>query len=74
MLLLPTNELHQFALKKLTKEIEAELKKWKIEETLWLRYNTVREAWSKMLHKGYDDIELYSLMIKLEREYYRVTR
>ena len=74
MLLLPTNELHQFALKKLTKEIEAELKKFRTEETLWLRYNSVRDAWSKMLHKGYDDDFLYSYMIKLERAYYEFTR
>jgi len=74
MIITSENELHLFAIKKIQKEIEAELKKWNLEETLWLRYTTVREAWAKMLHKGYDDIELYNLKIKLEREYYEGTR
>jgi len=70
MIITSENELHTFALKKIQKEIEAELKKWNLEETLWLRYNTVREAWGTMINKGYDDIELYNLKLKLERAYF----
>jgi len=70
MIISTNSELHQFAIKKLAKEINQELAEWRERELLWLRYNAVKEAWSVLLLKGFDDEILYTYKVKLERQYY----
>jgi hypothetical protein len=73
MIILPTDELNRFRIKQLTKEINQQLKEWKEEETLKLKFLTVREAWGDLLAQGIDDDTLYRYRVRLEREYYSST-
>ena len=70
MIITNNSELHQFSIKKLAKEINQELAEWRERELLWLRYNAVKEAWSVLVLKGFDDETLYTYKLKLERQYY----
>ena len=72
MLILTDNDLTRFRIKQLTKEIEAELKKFRTEEILNLKYRVVRNAWAELIHAGLDDNFLYDYMVKLERSVFKI--
>lgn len=68
MLILPDNDLHRFQIKKLTKEIETQLAKWRDEEVLRARFHIAERAWADTWDKtGFDDDVLWNLKFELER-------
>ena len=73
MLILTDCELNQFAIRKLQKEIEQQLKEWRDEEILKKRLQVVTTAWGELVRTcDYDCDKLWALKYDLEMQVFRV--
>jgi hypothetical protein len=72
MIILPDNEMHQFAIRRLMQTIAEQQKKDERDKTLKTTYYVVLDSWSELYKLGINDNTLYAYKCELEAKYYNV--
>jgi len=72
MLILPDNELHTFAIRRMMQTIAEQRRIDDNRKTLKLTYHVTLGAWSELYQLGINDNTLYAYKCELEAKYYNV--